>query len=66
MLSQSLKDLESEWLVNRTQFNEIPPRVEYELTEKRRSILPVLTSAYEWALIELKNKNLSPSCKNCG
>ncbi len=49
MLAQSLRELSNEGLVNRIQYNEIPPRVEYSLTESGRSVLPVLASAYDWA-----------------
>jgi Predicted transcriptional regulators len=50
MLSQSLKELEAAGIVHREQYNEIPPRVEYSLTEKGRSILPVLLRLAEWGM----------------
>ena len=48
MLSQSLKDLEASGTVHREQYNEVPPRVEYTLTEKGRSIVPILLQLAEW------------------
>lgn len=48
MLSQQLKELEQDNLVNRKVFPEIPPRVEYSLTEKGISLLPVLEDLYNW------------------
>lgn len=42
MLAQSLKELESTGIVNRKQYNEIPPKVEYTLTENGESLLPTL------------------------
>ncbi len=65
MLSQSLKELESAGMVNRTQFNEIPPHVEYSLTEKGRRALPMLTAAAQWAVQELGENGLCPDCENC-
>ncbi|WP_242834926.1 winged helix-turn-helix transcriptional regulator [Ruminiclostridium cellobioparum] len=35
--------------VSRTQFNEIPPHVEYSLTEKGQALRPILTSIVEWS-----------------
>ena len=53
MLAQSLKELEADGLVKRTQYNEVPPRVEYSLTMKGVRALPMLTAAAEWAVKEL-------------
>ncbi len=50
MFSQSLKDLTAQGLIQRTQFQEIPPRVEYALTPKGSSLLPVIASLYDWAV----------------
>lgn len=48
MLSATLKDLEQMEIIQRQQFNEIPPRVEYSLTEKGRALLPVFTELAKW------------------
>lgn len=48
MLSGTLRDLEELGIVNREQFNEIPPRVEYSLTEKGKALLPVFTELAKW------------------
>ena len=50
MLSKSLKELESNRMIVRTQFNEIPPHVEYSLTEKGSSVVPILVEAAQWSL----------------
>ncbi|MBR1486360.1 MAG: helix-turn-helix transcriptional regulator [Synergistaceae bacterium] len=65
MLSQSLKELENDGLINRTQFNEVPPHVEYSLTTKGESALPILTSAAEWAIKEMGFENLKAYCEKC-
>lgn len=48
MLAQSLKDLDAYGMVHREQYNEVPPRVEYTLTEKGRSLMPALRLLAEW------------------
>jgi DNA-binding HxlR family transcriptional regulator len=48
MLTNSLRELESDDLVNRIQFNEIPPRVEYSFTEKGKDLMPVFYSIMKW------------------
>ncbi len=48
MLSLTLKELERDGLVTRTQFNEIPPRVEYDVTETAVTLIPVLETIAEW------------------
>jgi DNA-binding HxlR family transcriptional regulator len=48
MLSSSLKELEEHGIVNRVQYNEIPPRVEYSLTEIGKKLLPVLNELASW------------------
>ena len=48
MLSQTLKNLEQIHLVHREVFPEVPPRVEYSLTETGRSLMPVLTTLIDW------------------
>lgn len=48
MLTQSLKELEADGIVNRKQFMEIPPRVEYSLTESGTELIPVLQALARW------------------
>ena len=48
MLSQTLKNLERSHLVHREVFSEVPPRVEYSLTETGKSLMPVLLALIEW------------------
>lgn len=49
MLSATLRDLEAYGIVYREQFNEIPPHVEYSLTEKGKALLPVFTELAKWS-----------------
>ena len=50
MLSSSLKELEKDGVVTRKQYEEIPPRVEYSLTEHGKELFPILHSFAHWAL----------------
>ena len=48
MLSQTLKNLEQSHLVHREVYPEVPPRVEYSLTDTGKSLMPVLTELIAW------------------
>ena len=48
MLANSLKEMEDDGLVERTQYPEMPGRVEYSLTKKAKSIIPVLLELKHW------------------
>ena len=50
MLTNALKELEADGLVLRKQYNEIPPRVEYSLSEKGRDLLPVFYAIFQWGM----------------
>lgn len=49
MLTQTLRGLEADGLVSRKVYAEMPPRVEYALTDCGRSFLPVLRQLLDWA-----------------
>ena len=48
MLSQTLKNLESCHLVHRQVYPEVPPRVEYSLTDTGKDLMPALTALIAW------------------
>lgn len=50
MLTATLRELEADDLVTRTVYPEIPPRVEYALTERAESLLPLLNQLIDWSL----------------
>lgn len=54
ILSSHLKELEADGLVKRKEYPEIPPKVEYSLTDKAETLLPVLEELCEWGA---KNRN---------
>lgn len=47
-LSATLKELESDGLINRKEYPQIPPKVEYSLTDRGQSLIPILDSMCEW------------------
>ena len=47
-LSSTLKQLEADGLVNRKEYPQIPPKVEYSLTEKGKSLIPILDQMCDW------------------
>lgn len=49
LLSERLKNLEAQGLVTRTVYPETPVRIEYELTEKGRSLKPVMDEIQSWS-----------------
>ena len=55
MLSQTLKNLESNNLVNRKLYPEVPPRVEYSLTDIGKSLMPSLDGLIKWAKENFNN-----------
>lgn len=47
-LSTTLKELEADHLVHREEYPQIPPKVEYSLTERGKSLIPLLDEMCEW------------------
>lgn len=50
VLSDTLKNLEADGLISRKLYAEIPPRVEYSLTDLGRSLMPLLNQLISWAV----------------
>lgn len=49
MLTQQLRELEADGLVHREVYPQVPPKVEYSLTKKGTTIIPILNQMCEWA-----------------
>lgn len=67
VLAVTLKELIADGIVNRKSFDEIPPHVEYCLTEKGNSVIPILQSICRWsgAYHKEDNENTMTQCKKC-
>lgn len=48
VLTTQLRELETDGIVRRECFREVPPRVEYSLTDVGRDLLPMIRASYEW------------------
>lgn len=69
VLAANLKDLIKEGIVLRKSYDEIPPRVEYTLTEKGKTVVPVLVDIAKWAApyFEESAEDCSErACQHCG
>ena len=62
MLTQQLRELESQALIHREVFPVVPPKVEYSLTELGRSLLPILVAMRDWGANYMRSKNLDACC----
>lgn len=47
-LSLTLKELEADQLIHREEYPQIPPKVEYSLTERGKTLIPILDALCEW------------------
>lgn len=67
VLASTLKELIKDGLINRVQYNEIPPHVEYELTERGKSVVPILQSICKWAGICYRegSEHIMTQCRKC-
>ena len=57
-LSCALKELESDGLILRKEYPQIPPKVEYSLSDRGKSLMPILDGMCEWGA---KNRPCAPS-----
>ena len=66
-LSSNLKELEADRLIVRKEFPQIPPRVEYSLTKKGESVVPILQKICQWSGIFYKedSENVMTQCQKC-
>ena len=67
VLASSLKSLIGNEMVNRKSYDEIPPKVEYSLTKKGLSVVPILQSICQWAEAYHREdtENTMLQCQKC-
>ena len=67
VLATTLKELMADGMIQRKQYDEIPPRVEYNLSPKGESVVPILQSICRWAgIYNSADSELSlPQCRKC-
>ncbi len=64
MLSKQLKELETDKLVCRKEYHQIPPKVEYSLSEKGRTLMPILHLVCSWGEEHIDDEKQSNSRNN--
>lgn len=62
MLTQQLRELETDGLITREVFPVIPPKVEYSLTSFGKSIAPILEAMYSWGSGYLHKQGIEVNC----
>ena len=62
MLTQQLRELEQDGLINRKVYPVVPPKVEYSLTALGESLFPILKAMYEWGSGLMQSPGKCPSC----
>ena len=62
MLTQQLRELETDGLITRTVYPVVPPKVEYALTELGGTMKPILLVMYDWGAQQLNQRGMEVSC----
>ena len=59
ILTKQLKEMEADGIIKRTSYPEIPPRVEYSITERGLSLGPILKAMADWGLKNMFSNKVS-------
>lgn len=62
MLTQQLRELEEDGLILREVYPVVPPKVEYSLTERGKSLFPILEAMYDWGTGLMEQEGRKPEC----
>lgn len=60
MLTQQLREMEADGIVQRKVYAQVPPKVEYSLTPTGKSLNPILRTMHEWGVGQLKKNGAGP------
>ena len=60
MLTQQLRELEEDGYVHRKVYAEVPPRVEYSLTDLGKTTIPIIETLRDWGIKEMKREGIFP------
>lgn len=58
MLTQTLRELDNDNLLFRKVYPEVPPKVEYRLTDVSKSLIPFINQLREWGITQMKKENI--------
>jgi len=58
MLTQTLRELESDGLLYRKVYHEVPPKVEYSLTKTSKGLIPFIDQLREWGISQMEKENI--------
>ena len=62
MLTQQLRELETNELIHREVFPIVPPKVEYSLTDLGQSLMPILMAMRDWGASYMRKAQIEPNC----
>lgn len=54
MLTKQLRELEADGILHREIYAEVPPRVEYSITDYGQTLMPIIDAMSEWGMIQMK------------
>lgn len=66
MLTQTLRELEDDKLITRKMYHEVPPKVEYSLSETGLELIPFIKHLHNWGKKQIEKESLAACQADCG